>query len=71
MADDRLVAPQIKSEESALEHALRPKTLADFVGQHRVREQIDVLLTAARHRKAPADHILYRARQVWVKQHLQ
>ncbi len=58
MADDRLVAPQIKSEESALEHALRPKTLADFVGQHRVREQIDVLLTAARHRNAPADHIL-------------
>lgn len=58
MADDRLVTPQIKSEESALEHALRPKTLSDFVGQHRVREQIDVLLTAARHRNAPADHIL-------------
>ena len=58
MADDRLVTPQIKSEESALEHALRPKSLSDFVGQHRVREQIDVLLTAARHRNSPADHIL-------------
>ena len=58
MADDRLVTPQIKGEESAVEHALRPKTLNDFVGQKRVREQIDVLLTAARHRNSPADHIL-------------
>ena len=56
--EDRLVASNIKGEESALEQALRPKTLNDFIGQHRVREQIDVLLTAARHRKTPADHIL-------------
>ena len=60
MADneERLVTSQIKGEESALEQALRPKTLKDFIGQHRVREQIDVLLTAARHRNKPADHIL-------------
>ena len=56
--EDRLVASQVKGEESALEQALRPKTLQDFIGQHRVREQIDVLLTAARHRNTPADHIL-------------
>ena len=56
--DDRLVASNIKGEESALEQALRPKNLQDFIGQHRVREQIDVLLTAARHRNTPADHIL-------------
>ena len=58
MAEDRIVGSQIKGEESALEHALRPSTLKEFIGQHRVREQIDVLLTAARHRKTPADHIL-------------
>ena len=58
MADERLVAPAIKGEESVLEHALRPSTLGEFIGQHRVREQIDVLLSAARHRKTPADHIL-------------
>jgi len=55
---DRLVGSNIKGEESALEQALRPKTLKDFIGQHRVREQIDVLLSAARHRNTPADHIL-------------
>ena len=58
VAEDRLVGSSIKGEESALEHALRPSTLKEFIGQHRVREQIDVLLTAARHRKTPADHIL-------------
>ena len=58
VAEDRIVGSSIKGEESALEHALRPSTLKEFIGQHRVREQIDVLLTAARHRKTPADHIL-------------
>ena len=58
VAEDRLMGSNIKGEESALEHALRPTTLKEFIGQHRVREQIDVLLTAARGRKTPADHIL-------------
>ena len=57
-ADDRVVNPVAKSDESLSENALRPKTLNEFVGQHRVREQIDVLLTAARNRGASADHIL-------------
>ena len=55
---ERLVAPGIRREESAAENALRPKSLSEFIGQERVRQQIDVLLTAARHRKSPSDHIL-------------
>ena len=55
---DRLVNPVAASAESLSENALRPKTLTEFIGQHRVREQIDVLLTAARNRGAAADHIL-------------
>jgi Holliday junction DNA helicase RuvB len=55
---DRLVNPSASSDESLSENALRPKTLKEFIGQHRVREQIDVLLTAARNRGAAADHIL-------------
>ncbi len=55
---DRLMAPILKNDESVLENALRPKTLSDFIGQDRVREQIDVLLTAARGRNTCADHIL-------------
>jgi Holliday junction DNA helicase RuvB len=55
---ERLVNPAAVSEESLSENALRPKSLKEFIGQHRVREQIDVLLTAARNRGAAADHIL-------------
>jgi len=55
---DRLVAPGSRREEFAAENALRPRSLSEFIGQHRVREQIDVLLTAARHRNSSADHIL-------------
>jgi holliday junction DNA helicase RuvB len=58
MSEDRLVNPDNTSEDVAVESALRPKTLADFIGQERVRSQIDVLLTAARKRNSPADHIL-------------
>ena len=58
MSDDRLVAPEFSQDDSAAEHALRPKTLDDFIGQHRVRDQIDVLLSAARSRGSAADHIL-------------
>lgn len=56
--EERLVTPSVRREESAAENALRPRSLSEFIGQHRVREQIDVLLTAARNRNSPADHIL-------------
>jgi Holliday junction DNA helicase RuvB len=58
VAEDRLMTSNVNKDESALEQALRPKTLSDFIGQKRVRDQIDVLLTAARNRNSPADHIL-------------
>ncbi|MFM6842015.1 MAG: Holliday junction branch migration DNA helicase RuvB [Candidatus Planktophila sp.] len=56
---ERIVSPEVStSEESTAELALRPKSLDEFVGQHRVREQLSVLLTAAKSRGASADHIL-------------
>ncbi len=59
--NDRIVDPELvrsSNEESTAELALRPKSLEEFVGQHRVREQLSVLLTAAKSRGASADHIL-------------
>lgn len=59
--NDRIVDPELlrsSKEESTAELALRPKSLDEFVGQHRVREQLSVLLTAAKSRGASADHIL-------------
>lgn len=45
--------------ERVAELALRPKSLKEFVGQYRVRDQLDLLLSAAKERKSPADHILF------------
>ncbi len=59
--NDRIVDPELlrtSSEESTAELALRPKSLDEFVGQHRVREQLSVRLTAAKSRGVSADHIL-------------
>lgn len=44
--------------ELAIEGALRPTSLAEFVGQHKVRGQLKLLLEAARIQDRPADHIL-------------
>jgi Holliday junction DNA helicase RuvB len=56
--EDRLISAAASLDESGSEGALRPKDLREFIGQQRVREQIDILLTAAKHRGTSADHIL-------------
>lgn len=57
-APDRLVGADADGEDTAVEAALRPKDLEEFVGQERVREQLDLVLRAARARGATADHVL-------------
>ena len=59
MSDEiRVVDSQSDDFERAQELALRPKTLQEFVGQKRVANQLDLLLSAARNRNSPADHVL-------------
>ena len=55
---DRLISDNADESERVQELALRPKKLQEFVGQQRVREQLSLLLDAAKERKTPADHIL-------------
>jgi Holliday junction DNA helicase RuvB len=54
---ERLVNPQSQSEDS-LDQALRPRKLGDLIGQDRVRENLDILIQAARQRGEPLDHVL-------------
>ena len=54
----RLVDATSSAQEQELEAALRPKRLADFPGQVRVREQLGLVLEAARRRQTPPDHVL-------------
>jgi holliday junction DNA helicase RuvB len=53
-----LVSPYAAPGESDAEASVRPKRLAEFVAQHRVREQLELLLTSAQQRGMPPDHIL-------------
>ena len=56
---DRLISAAAPSkEEEAIDRAIRPKKLADYVGQHAVREQMEVFIEAARKRKEALDHTL-------------
>ncbi|MBU4612878.1 Holliday junction branch migration DNA helicase RuvB [Achromobacter sp. GG226] len=55
----RLVAPQPASpNEENLERALRPRMLQEYVGQQRIREQLEIFVAAARQRQEALDHVL-------------
>ena len=56
---DRLIAPApVEREEITQDRAVRPKTLADYVGQPVVREQMEIFIGAAKKRKEALDHTL-------------
>ncbi|MDR3220796.1 MAG: Holliday junction branch migration DNA helicase RuvB [Candidatus Accumulibacter sp.] len=56
---DRLISPESKSgQEDAVERALRPKRLADYVGQVKIREQFGIFIEAAKRRGDTLDHVL-------------
>lgn len=57
-APDHLLDAAADSDDQAVEAALRPKDLGEFVGQERVREQLGLVLQAARKRGGTADHVL-------------
>src|SRR6266545_4716420 len=52
------VAPVLAEEDEDVELTLRPRRLDDFVGQERVKEQLEIALTAAKARGEALDHVL-------------
>ncbi|MHB0927707.1 MAG: Holliday junction branch migration DNA helicase RuvB [Candidatus Nanopelagicales bacterium] len=58
MHDEELVDATAHVDDLAVEGALRPRDLSEFVGQTRVREQLSLLLAAAQQRGGAADHVL-------------
>ena len=57
LSDDPL-DPHVHTDDQVVDGALRPPSLAEFRGQPRVSEQLDLVLAAARHRGAVPDHVL-------------
>ena len=56
---DRLVNPQPRGDDQRLDQSLRPDRLANLIGQQRVKENLEILIEAARQRKEALDHVLF------------
>jgi Holliday junction DNA helicase RuvB len=54
----RLVTPEQRPDDR-LDQALRPRTLAELIGQDRVKENLSILIAAATQRQDPLDHVLF------------
>ena len=58
MQDTRFITSEMNSKEEELDKSLRPQSFADFPGQGRVKEQLQIMVAAANDRKEPLNHIL-------------
>ena len=55
---DRIVTANAQGEDEQFDRAVRPKRLADYVGQQSVRTQMEIFIQAARNRREALDHVL-------------
>jgi len=55
---ERLIAGQVRQEDTIIDRAIRPRTLDDYIGQPNVRDQMAIFMTAAKARKEALDHVL-------------
>ena len=59
MDEERIISPELNDiNEERLENSLRPKTLAEYIGQDKVKENMKVYIEAAKKRGEPLDHVL-------------
>ena len=57
--DDRLITPATQPEDTQVETSLRPRSLKDYVGQAKARENLQIFIEAARNRREALDHVLF------------
>jgi holliday junction DNA helicase RuvB len=58
VTEQRIISAAAGTEEEAVERAIRPRRLADYVGQRPVKAQLDIFISAARARAEALDHVL-------------
>ena len=57
--ENRMVAPNsIKTDSDEIDYSLRPKTLSEYIGQEKVKENLSIYIEAAKKRGEPLDHVL-------------
>ena len=57
--DRRIITTEFTSEDSSIENNLRPETLREYVGQEKIKENLQVFIEAARNRNEALDHCLF------------
>ena len=57
--DDRLITPISQPEDVQVDMSLRPRSLKDYVGQAKARENLQIFIEAARNRREALDHVLF------------
>ncbi len=58
MEEHRIISPERSEEENSLEVSLRPRLLDEFVGQNKIKQNLQVFVSAARGRQEALDHVL-------------
>ena len=59
MEEERIISPElIDIQEQRIENSLRPKTLEEYIGQDKVKENMKVYIEAAKKRGEPLDNVL-------------
>ncbi|HHY14438.1 MAG TPA: Holliday junction branch migration DNA helicase RuvB [Firmicutes bacterium] len=58
METERLVSGWKRPDDWDVEASLRPRTLAEYIGQHKIKEHMELFITAAKQRGEPLDHVL-------------
>ena len=56
--ENRVVDPGLTREDNDIEMSLRPKTLSEYIGQDKVKENLSIYIEAAKRRQEPLDHVL-------------
>ncbi|MCL2839087.1 MAG: Holliday junction branch migration DNA helicase RuvB [Oscillospiraceae bacterium] len=58
MEDERIISTEFSGEDNEIEYSLRPKTMQEYVGQEKAKENLSIFIEAARQRGEPLDHVL-------------
>lgn len=58
MNEERIITSTMKDEDFDIENSLRPKSLDDYLGQEKVKEQLKIFIEAAKNREEQLDHCL-------------
>ena len=55
---DRVISPKPRSEDVSLDTSLRPRSLSEYIGQEKIKENLSIFISAAKAREEALDHVL-------------